>query len=110
MCVHISIWFLSVNVTLDPDTANPYLILSDDGKQVSDGDIEQDIPENPKKFDVCSCVLAKQGFSSSRFYFEVQVKGKTEWSLGVARESINRKKTITLTPEKILYFDSEERE
>ncbi|XP_077074123.1 E3 ubiquitin-protein ligase TRIM21-like [Siphateles boraxobius] len=89
----------AVDVTLDPDTANPRLILSDDGKQVSDGDIEQDVPENPKRFDVLCCVLAKQGFSSGRFYYEVQVKGKTEWSLGVIRESITRKGTITLSPE-----------
>ncbi|XP_042606481.1 E3 ubiquitin-protein ligase TRIM39-like [Cyprinus carpio] len=89
----------AVDVTLDPDTVNPYLILSDDGKQVSHGDIEQDVPENPKRFDVFSCVLAKQGFSSGRFYYEVQVKGKTRWDLGVARESINRKGEITLTPE-----------
>ncbi|KAL0157548.1 hypothetical protein M9458_045624, partial [Cirrhinus mrigala] len=86
------------DVTLDPDTANPHLILSDDGKQVSDGDIKQDVPENPKRFDACSCVLAKEGFSSGRFYYEVQVKGKTEWDLGVVRESINRKGTITYTP------------
>ncbi|KAK7129425.1 hypothetical protein R3I94_017590 [Phoxinus phoxinus] len=76
----------AVDVTLDPDTANPHLILSDDGKQVSHGDIEQDVPENPKRFDQGLRVLAKQGFSSGRFYYEVQVKGKTEWSLGRARE------------------------
>uniref|UniRef100_A0A8C1Y4R9 E3 ubiquitin-protein ligase TRIM39-like n=1 Tax=Cyprinus carpio TaxID=7962 RepID=A0A8C1Y4R9_CYPCA len=89
----------AVDVTLDPDTANPKLILSDDGKQVSPGDIEQDVPENPKRFDNVVSVLAKQGFSSGRFYYEVQVKEKTDWDLGVARESINRKVTITLTPE-----------
>ncbi|CAM4674821.1 unnamed protein product [Leuciscus chuanchicus] len=88
----------AVDVTLDPDTANPYLILSDDGKQVSHGDVKQDVPENPKRFDL-DCVLAKQGFSSGRFYYEVQVKGKTQWSLGVIRESINRKEEITLSPE-----------
>uniref|UniRef100_A0A672K0C7 Bloodthirsty-related gene family, member 31 n=1 Tax=Sinocyclocheilus grahami TaxID=75366 RepID=A0A672K0C7_SINGR len=87
-----------LEVTLDPDTANRYLILSDDGKQVSLGDIKQDVPENPKRFDVGLCVLAKQGFSSGRFYYEVQVKGKTEWSLGVARESINRKGKFIYTP------------
>ncbi|XP_043086061.1 E3 ubiquitin-protein ligase TRIM39-like isoform X7 [Puntigrus tetrazona] len=89
----------AVDVTLDPETANPYLILSDDGKQVSFEDVEQDVRENPKRFDFCSCVLAKQGFSSGRFYFEVQVKGKTRWDLGVSRESINRKGKILLTPE-----------
>ncbi|XDV46571.1 hypothetical protein PO909_014446 [Leuciscus waleckii] len=88
----------AVDVTLDPKTVNPRLILSDDGKQVSRGDVQQDIPENPKRFDAI-CVLAKQGFSSERFYYEVQVKGKTQWDLGVARESINRKGKIRLRPE-----------
>ncbi|XP_067303243.1 E3 ubiquitin-protein ligase TRIM39-like [Pseudorasbora parva] len=88
----------AVDVTLDPDTANPRLILSDDGKQVSYGDIKQDVPENPKRFDSCVNILAKQGFSSGRFYYEVQVKGKTGWDLGVAKESINRKGNICLSP------------
>ncbi|KAF4096272.1 E3 ubiquitin-protein ligase TRIM39-like [Onychostoma macrolepis] len=88
----------AVDVRLDPDTADRYLILSDDGKQVRDGDIEQAVKENPRRFNVLSSVLAKQGFSSGRFYYEVQVKGKTEWSLGVARESIYRKGIIRPTP------------
>ncbi|XP_048015942.1 E3 ubiquitin-protein ligase TRIM39-like [Megalobrama amblycephala] len=89
----------AVDVTLDPDTAHPRLKLSDDGKQVSDGGINQDVPKNPKRFDYTVCVLAKQGFSSGRFYYEVQVKGKTHWTFGVIRESINRKGSITLSPE-----------
>ncbi|XP_048059557.1 E3 ubiquitin-protein ligase TRIM39-like [Megalobrama amblycephala] len=87
-----------VDVTLDPDTAHPYLILSDDGKQVKCGDIRQDLPDNPERFDYSVCVLGMEGFSSGRFYFEVQVKGVTKWGLGVARDSSNRKGSITPRP------------
>ncbi|XP_039666005.1 E3 ubiquitin-protein ligase TRIM21-like [Perca fluviatilis] len=88
----------AVDVTLDPDTANPWLILSDDGKVGKYGDVGNDLPDNPERFDACANVLAKQSFSSGRFYYEVQVKGKTDWDFGVARESINRKGEITLNP------------
>uniref|UniRef100_A0A672NSI4 Uncharacterized protein n=1 Tax=Sinocyclocheilus grahami TaxID=75366 RepID=A0A672NSI4_SINGR len=87
----------SVYVTLDPDTAYPYLILSSDGRQVKHGDTKRNVPDNPKRFNISPCVLGKVGFSSRRFYFEVQVKGKTAWILGVARESINRRGRITLS-------------
>ncbi|XP_074485999.1 E3 ubiquitin-protein ligase TRIM21-like [Sebastes fasciatus] len=90
----------AVDVTLDPHTAHPKLILSYDGKQsVNDSDVRKNLPDNPERFSDCVFVLGKQSFSSGRFYFEVQVKGKTEWNLGVARESINRKGDITLTHE-----------
>ncbi|XP_061589517.1 E3 ubiquitin-protein ligase TRIM21-like [Cololabis saira] len=87
------------DVTLDPDTASPELILSEDGKQVYDGDVEKNLPDNPERFSTSACVLGKQSFSSGRFYFEVQVKGKTDWDVGVARESINRKGEINLSPQ-----------
>ncbi|KAI2660468.1 E3 ubiquitin-protein ligase TRIM39 [Labeo rohita] len=89
----------AVNVTLDPDTAHTKLILSDDRNQVRFGGIRLELPDNPERFDSCYCVLAKEGFSSGRFYFEVQVKGKTDWDIGVARVSINRKGKITENPE-----------
>nr|XP_055031003.1 E3 ubiquitin-protein ligase TRIM39-like isoform X2 [Misgurnus anguillicaudatus] len=89
----------AVDVTLDPDTANPKLILSEDRKQVKHGDIWHKLPANPERFDECACVLGKEGFTSGRFYFEVQVKDKTDWFLGVASESINRKGKITATPQ-----------
>uniref|UniRef100_A0AAZ1XVQ1 E3 ubiquitin-protein ligase TRIM39-like n=2 Tax=Oreochromis aureus TaxID=47969 RepID=A0AAZ1XVQ1_OREAU len=88
-----------VDVTLDPDTAHPALILSDDRKQVYDSDVKKKLPDNPERFSYCVCVLGEQSFSSGRFYFEVQVKGKTAWALGVATESINRKGGITLRPQ-----------
>ncbi|XP_054482755.1 E3 ubiquitin-protein ligase TRIM21-like [Anoplopoma fimbria] len=89
----------AVDVTLDPDTANPYLILSDDGKQVKPGNVWKNLPDNIERFNLYFSVLAKQSFSSGRSYYEVQVKRKTKWYLGVARESINRKGKITVSPQ-----------
>ncbi|XP_076014898.1 E3 ubiquitin-protein ligase TRIM21-like isoform X1 [Genypterus blacodes] len=88
----------AVDVTLDPDTANPNLILSDDEKQVHDTDVRKNLPDKPQRFDRCVNVLGKQSFSSGRFYFEVQVKGKTAWTLGVTTETSKRKGEITLGP------------
>ncbi|XP_068444963.1 E3 ubiquitin-protein ligase TRIM39-like [Clinocottus analis] len=87
----------AVDVNLDPDTAHPQLILSDDGKQVRHGDVRKNLPNNPERFTYYMLVLGKQSFSSGRFYFEV--KGKTEWYVGVTRESINRKEDIALRPQ-----------
>uniref|UniRef100_W5K8R9 Uncharacterized protein n=1 Tax=Astyanax mexicanus TaxID=7994 RepID=W5K8R9_ASTMX len=89
----------AVDVTLDPDTAHPNLVLSDDGKQVRCGDKKQYLPDNPERFNKCVNVLGKKGFSSGRFYYEVQVNRKTDWELGVVRESINRKGQIKLNPQ-----------
>ncbi|XP_013881193.1 E3 ubiquitin-protein ligase TRIM21 [Austrofundulus limnaeus] len=88
-----------VDLTLDPETANPYLILSDDGKQVHHSDVKKQLPDNPERFSKCANVLGSQSFSSGRFYFQVQVKGKTKWDLGVVRKSINRKGDITASPQ-----------
>ncbi|XP_050985578.1 nuclear factor 7, ovary-like [Labeo rohita] len=89
----------AVDVTLDPNTCYPKLILSDDGKQVTYGDTKRELPDNPERFDSCCSVLAKEGFASGRFYFEVQVKEKTDWDLGIAKESITRKGVIKGSPE-----------
>lgn len=89
----------AVDVTLDPDTAHPNLILSEDGKQVHCGDIKQTLPDNQDRFDQVINVVGKQSFSSESFYYEVQVKEKISWDLGVAKESINRKGSIKVSPE-----------
>lgn len=78
----------AADVTLDPNTANQYLLLSQDGKWVIHGNIIQR-PPGPRKF-VWYSVLGKESFSSGRFYYEVQVEGKTAWTLGVATKSVKR--------------------
>ena len=99
-----------VDVTLDPDTAHPRLILSEDGKQVHDGGVVKELQSNPRRFTRHPRVLSRQSFSTGRFYFEVQIKDKTAWRLGVARESIDRNVVIKLTPENgywTLYFNKD---
>ncbi|KAM6952805.1 zinc-binding protein A33-like [Lycodopsis pacificus] len=88
----------AVDVTLDPDTANPFLVVSPDGKQVTHGDRKRNVAKKPERFEHVLNVLAKEGFSSGQSYYEVQVKDKTDWDLGVANQSINRKGDIRLSP------------
>lgn len=84
----------AVNVTLDPDTAHPGLILSENRKRVRNGDRKRNLLDNPERFDSACAVLGLNGFSSGSFYFEVQVKDKLNWVLGVAKESVDRKGKI----------------
>ncbi|XP_070785110.1 E3 ubiquitin-protein ligase TRIM39-like [Enoplosus armatus] len=78
----------AVDLTFDPDTAYCSLVISQDGKQVVAGDTQENLPYNPKRFEISEEVLAKEGFTTGKFYYEVQVKGKTDWIVGVVRESV----------------------
>ncbi|KAG7240960.1 hypothetical protein INR49_026138 [Caranx melampygus] len=81
----------AVDVTLDPNTAHRVLVISNDEKQVRCTDTWRNLPDNPERFSMKGNVLGRHGYSSGRFYYEVQVKGKSQWGLGVARQSVDRK-------------------
>ncbi|NXC76521.1 TRI39 ligase, partial [Anhinga anhinga] len=51
---------LQAIVTLDPDTAHPDLILSEDCKSVRRGEGRRDLPDNPERFDYWPFVLGCQ--------------------------------------------------
>ncbi|XP_039598137.1 erythroid membrane-associated protein-like [Polypterus senegalus] len=51
----------TADVTFDPETAHPLLIVSKDGKEVRLGDTQQRVTDNPKRFDYCINVLARKG-------------------------------------------------
>nr|XP_025042695.1 thaicobrin-like [Pelodiscus sinensis] len=87
------------DVTLDPDTAEEYLIVSEDRKSVTAADFPQSPPPNPKRFELVPCVLGAQGFTSGRHYWEVEVGDQREWAVGVALESVKRNEGLSLQPE-----------
>ncbi|KAG5855197.1 hypothetical protein ANANG_G00046500, partial [Anguilla anguilla] len=85
-------------VVLDPNTANPWLSLSDDLTTVRDTGTEQKCPDNPERFSYCVSVLGSEGFTSGKHSWEVKVGNKYEWDIGVMKESITRKGDITCSP------------
>ncbi|XP_004642026.1 E3 ubiquitin-protein ligase TRIM21 isoform X1 [Octodon degus] len=88
-----------VYVTLDRDTANQWLLLSDDRRQVRFGNARQNVPENPERFNNYPVVLGSQSFNSGKFYWEVDVTGKEAWDLGVCRDSVQRKGIFLFSPD-----------
>ncbi|XP_062978280.1 zinc finger protein RFP-like [Elgaria multicarinata webbii] len=88
-----------VNVTLDTDTANPQVIISEDRKSARWDVTRTDVPHNPKRFKSSCCVLGCEGFASGRHYWEVNVEDGGIWAVGVARGSVRRKVELKLTPE-----------
>ncbi|XP_031461363.1 E3 ubiquitin-protein ligase TRIM39-like [Phasianus colchicus] len=88
------------SLTLDPDTAHPRLVLSEDQKCVRWEEARHPIPDNnPKRFDSSRCVLGCQGFDAGRHYWEVEVGDGEAWAVGVAKESVERKGRISVKPE-----------
>ncbi|XP_053235814.1 zinc finger protein RFP-like isoform X1 [Podarcis raffonei] len=87
------------NVTLDPDTAHPQLILSKDRKSLRLGDKPQALPDNPERFNFYFCVLGREGFTAGRHFWEVTVESGEWWSVGVARKSVKRKGRFSFSPE-----------
>ncbi|XP_078073762.1 zinc-binding protein A33-like [Mustelus asterias] len=86
------------SLTLDPNTAHRNLILSEELTSVRCSNRAAQVPDNPERFGTVPCVLGSEVFTSGKHYWEVGVGDKTDWALGVARKSANRKGKITLDP------------
>ncbi|XP_062389547.1 E3 ubiquitin-protein ligase TRIM39-like [Sardina pilchardus] len=72
-------------VTLDPNTAHPHLVLSEDLTSV------RYVKNNPQRFDQYYSVLGSEGFNSGTHCWDVEVRENTRWGVGVMIESHQRK-------------------
>ncbi|XP_009207996.1 E3 ubiquitin-protein ligase TRIM41 isoform X2 [Papio anubis] len=68
-----------VDLTLDPDTAHPALMLSPDRRGVRLAERRQEVADHPKRFSADCCVLGAQGFRSGRHYWEVEEPKEPSW-------------------------------
>ncbi|XP_059814399.1 zinc-binding protein A33-like, partial [Hypanus sabinus] len=80
-----------VSVTLDVETANPCLEVSENRRSVRRTGTRRNLPNTGKRFTHWACVLGSEGFTSGRHYWEVEVTGNRDMCLGVAAESVERK-------------------
>ncbi|KAF6736770.1 E3 ubiquitin-protein ligase TRIM39 [Oryzias melastigma] len=77
------------DVLLDPDSANPNLLLSSDEKRLRCGLERRDVSPCPQRFDGWWCAVGREGYASGRHYWEVEV-GERDWRLGVVKASAVR--------------------
>ncbi|XP_027138978.1 interaptin isoform X1 [Larimichthys crocea] len=85
-------------ITLDPNTANPRIVLSADNTEIITTANIQNIPDHPDQFDVVLGVMGKTGWSTGRHYWEVSVGGQRCYHIGMASESAQRKGAIRFSP------------
>ncbi|XP_072913747.1 zinc-binding protein A33-like isoform X1 [Hemitrygon akajei] len=88
-----------VSVTLDVETAHPWLEVSEDRKSVRWTGTRRDLPDTGKRFTHSECVLGLEEITSGRHYWEVEVTGNRFWWLGVAADSVQRKGAVRMSPE-----------
>ncbi|XP_040060668.2 E3 ubiquitin-protein ligase TRIM35-like [Gasterosteus aculeatus] len=92
-------------VVLDPNTADPGLVLSEDLTSVTSGKA-QPLPKNPERSRFSCSVLASEGFSSGTHSWDVAVGNNEDWELGVLGDNIQTGGCLHSGLWRILFSDS----
>ncbi|XP_060739758.1 tripartite motif-containing protein 16-like [Tachysurus vachellii] len=78
------------DLTLDPNTVNYHLVLSEENREVSCSVRSQRYSEHPERFDCCSQVLSKESVYG-RCYWEVEWSSQRHVLISVSYKDISRK-------------------
>ncbi|KAK6493659.1 E3 ubiquitin/ISG15 ligase TRIM25-like isoform X1 [Huso huso] len=78
-------------LTFDPNTASPKLMLSEDRRTVKGTKESQPQPDHPERFDYHPQVLCTQRFTSGCHCWEVEVVESGNWAVGLANKTMPRK-------------------
>ncbi|XP_068076803.2 NACHT, LRR and PYD domains-containing protein 3-like isoform X2 [Danio rerio] len=77
-------------LTLDPNTANTQLILSEENREVKSVEENQPYPDHPHRFEYCHQVLCRESVCG-RCYWEIDWSGDRGVYISVSYKSIRRK-------------------
>lgn len=92
-------------LTFDPSTAHPSLVVSPSGRRVEC--LDQKAPpagEDPCQFDKAVAVVAHQLLSDGEHYWEVEVGDKPRWALGVILAQASRRGRLHAVPSQGLWL------
>ncbi|XP_075711877.1 E3 ubiquitin-protein ligase TRIM21-like [Rhinoderma darwinii] len=78
------------DILLDVNTADNFLLISDDLKMATCADIEQNRPETEERFQDNCQVISSRRFSSGRHYWDVEIRSLKVWMVGMCYPSIDR--------------------